>query len=156
MARKPRVVKKTTKKKKSVKKVAKKAPARRKAFKLPKTLGRCADMLYTLREERQLVSKTVDAIKAQEAELAEHLIQHLDKADAEGVKGRIARVGVVSKTVASVSDWDKFYKHILKTQDFSLMQRRANDVAFREIWEDKKSVPGVVPFTVLKISLTKA
>ncbi len=126
-----------------------------KPLKIPKTLGACADRLYELKQQRLEIEKVVKAYAAQEKELTEHLILNIDKSDATGVRGNVANAGIVTKTVATVSDWDKFYKHILKTKDFSLMQRRANDAACRERWEDKQMIPGVAPYNVLKVSLTK-
>ena len=122
---------------------------------IPKTLGGCADKLYALREKRQALQRQVDDIKKDENLIKEKLIQNLSKDDARGVLGRRARAAIVTKRVAAVRDWDKFYRHILKTRDFSLMQRRVSDPAVNERWEDDKQVPGVEPFTVIKVSVTK-
>lgn len=127
----------------------------KKTFTFPKTLGACADRIFTLREERKAAQKIVDAIEAEEKALKEHIIQTLPKSQASGVSGKLANVKTITKNVAHVEDWDKFYAHVKKTGSFDLMQKRLSDTAIQERWEGKKVVPGVVPFPVVTISVTK-
>ena len=122
---------------------------------IPKTLGACADKLYTLKEQRLKIQAQADAIEEQEKALKEHLIMHLSKEHAEGVAGRAARANITRTVVATAKDWDKFYVYVRQSGDFSLMQKRLHDAACRERWDAKEQIPGVEPFNVLKVSLTK-
>ena len=122
---------------------------------LPKKLGTCVDRLYTLREERKTLQGKIDAIKEKETEIKEHLIANLDKQDAQGVAGKKAKASITKQTVATPKDWDKFYQYLHKTKSYALMQRRLNDKACRELWEDGKTIPGVEPFNVLKVNVRK-
>lgn len=124
-------------------------------FKPPKQLGICADMLYTLRQQRFEKQKEVDALASQEKALKEHIINTLPKSEASGVGGKLARVTVVTKDVPQVKDWDAFYKHVKKTGQFELLQRRLTVSAIQERWEDGKEVPGVEHFTVVDVSINK-
>jgi len=124
-------------------------------FKMPKTLGLCADELYNTREQRKALQKEVDALTEKESLIKEHLINNLPKSDASGVTGKLVRVTAVTKTVAQVKDWDKFYAYIKKNNAFDLMQRRVSEAAVQERWEGKKKVPGVEPFNVVSISINK-
>ena len=124
-------------------------------FKFPKTIGACADKLYIIRQERLVQQKIVDALEEEEKALKEHIIATLPKSEAMGVAGKLARVTVVTKVVAQVKDWDAFYKYVLKTKSFDLLQRRLNDTAVKERWENKKTVAGVEPFQAVTISLNK-
>lgn len=121
----------------------------------PATLGACADELYQLRERRLLAQKQVDELAAQEAKLRDYVISELERQGATAVSGQHARAGVTFTQLGKVADWDAFYAHVRATGDFSLMQRRLNDGALRERWDAQETVPGVVPFAVPKISLTK-
>jgi hypothetical protein len=121
----------------------------------PPTLGACADELYRLREARLDAQKVVDALAAREAKLRDHVIGELERQGATAVSGKHARAGVTFTQLGKVADWDAFYAHVRATGDFSLMQRRLNDGALRERWDAKETVPGIVPFAVPKISLTK-
>ena len=127
-----------------------------KPFVPPKTLGACADLLYKLREERLTQVKVVTAIEDQEKLLREHIIQNLPKSDQKGAIGKLGKVTLGSKTVAQVKDWDLFYKYIAKSKNFALLQRRPGESAIQEIWDAKKPVPGVEPFTIVTLSVTKA
>ena len=123
--------------------------------KLPKTLGACADRLYELRTEIAALNKQAESLKAERFLIEEHLINNLPKEDARGVSGVQAKANIVTKTVASVKDWDKLYKYILKTKDFSLLKKSVADSSVKERWEAKKAVPGVEPFNVVKVSVNK-
>lgn len=122
---------------------------------VPKTLGACADRLYAIKAEVNALNKQIDQLKAEASSINDHLINVLPKDDARGIFGKVARAVITTKQVASVKDWEAFYKHILKTKDFSLMQRRVADTAVRERWDGGERVPGVEPFTVKIVSLNK-
>lgn len=113
-------------------------------------------MLYKLRQERLEQSKKVTALEEQETLLREHIIQNLPKSELEGAKGKFGKVTLGTKTTSRIADWDLFYKHILKTKNFALLQRRPGDSAIQEIWESGKKVPGVEPFNIITLSVTKA
>jgi hypothetical protein len=122
--------------------------------KMPKTFGACADLLYETREKRLAVSKQVEALEKEESEIRAYLIDNLPNADT-GAAGKLARVERYTKVVPKAEDWEKVYGWVKKTGRFDLLQRRLNDKAVAEMWENKKTVPGVEPFTVVAISLKK-
>lgn len=124
-------------------------------YKFPKAMGACADRLFELREKRLEEQKKVDAIEAEEKAIKEHIIQNLPKSEASGVAGKVARVTVITKQVPQVKDWDVFYKHVKKTGEFELLQRRLTDTAIRERWDAGKQVPGVESFNAVTLSINK-
>lgn len=124
-------------------------------YKFPKALGACADKLYNLRQSRLAQQKLVDVIEAEEKALKEHIINTLPKSEASGVAGKLARVTVTTKEVPQIKNWDAFYKHLKKTGQFDLMQRRLSDAAIKERWEAGKEIPGVEHFQVTTISMNK-
>lgn len=126
------------------------------AFKLPKTLGACADLLYTTRQRRLEMQKEVDALEEQEKQIKAHVINTLPKSDAKGVTGKVANVKVESEEVPTVTDWEAFYKYVSKNKAFDMLQRRINPKAIEERLEAKKKVDGIGSFTLVKVSCTKA
>ena len=122
---------------------------------VPKTLGACADKLYKVRAERQALNKQAKKLEEFEKLIKKKLIDELPKDKAEGVTGKAARVVIKKKIVGSVTDWDKLYAHIRKKKDFSLLQRRLSDASVKDQWESGKKIPGVEPFHVLSVSVTK-
>jgi hypothetical protein len=124
-------------------------------YKFPPKMGACADRLYLLREQRLAKQREAEAIELEEKALKEHIILTLPKSEASGVAGKVARVTVITKVVPQVKDWDVFYKHVKKTGQFDLLQRRLTDSAIKERWENGKEVPGVEHFNALIVSLNK-
>jgi len=124
-------------------------------YKFPKGLGACADKLYQIKQKRLDAQKIVDAFAAEESALKNHIIENLPKSDASGIAGKLARVTVVTKEVPQVTDWDALYKYVVKTKDFSLLQRRVGDAAIKERWEAGKEVPGVGHFNAVTVSMNK-
>jgi hypothetical protein len=126
-------------------------------LKIPKSLGACADLLYDLREKRLAAQKVVDAFATDETALKEHINENLPKGDT-GASGKHHHISVYTDPVPRIEDPDALYAHIKKTGDFDLLQRRLNNAAVKERWDDpknKKGVPGVGTFNVVKVSLTK-
>jgi hypothetical protein len=125
------------------------------AYQVPKTLGACADALYTTRQQRLTEQKDITAFEAIEKALKEHLITTLPKSDQTGAQGRLARVTVVTKKIPIVEDWEAFYKHIKKTNQFDLLNRALNVAAVQERWDSGKAVPGVGSFNAVSVSVNK-
>lgn len=132
------------------KKLALKVPKLR----IPKSLGACADTLFDIRQDRLALEKVVDAMKANETTLTNHIIDNLPRGDT-GAAGKHHKVQTRVEQVPQVEDWPKVYDHIKKTGAFDLLQRRLNPKAVMERLEDNKKVPGTKLFPVVKVSLTQ-
>lgn len=128
---------------------------KRPKFKLPKTLAQCADLAYALRIERLEVQRDAAAIGKEETQVKEHLIQNLPKSNASGVSGKVANAKVVKQQVPQITDKKKLLAYVKKTGDWDLLTIGVNTTAVEERWANKKKVPGVEPFQIIKVSLTK-
>lgn len=124
-------------------------------FKLPKTMAECADLAYTLREERYAIQRQAKEVAEKEALLREHIIQNLPKSQASGVSGKVANAKVETDTVPMFTDKAKFLAYVKKTGDFDLMTTGMNASAVKARWENKKKVPGIGETQIVKLSLTK-
>ena len=124
-------------------------------YKFPKEMGKCADMLYEMRNKRLELGKVITEQEEEEKALKEHIIATLPKSEASGVAGKLARVTVVSKDVPQVKDWDAFYKYITKNKAFDCLNRAVNKKAVEERWEAGKKVDGVEAFTAVTVSINK-
>lgn len=133
----------------------KKTTTKKDAFKVPKTVGACADLLFELRAKKSEAKKKVDEIEAQEKAVKDFLIENLPKSSQTGAVGKLAKAQVVTKQEPQVEDWDALYAHISKTKSWDLLQRRLSTGAIKERWENKKQVPGVGVFPVVSVSVTK-
>lgn len=126
-----------------------------KAYKFPKSMGACADLVYQLREKRLAGQKLVDEVEAEEMALKDHIINNLPKSEATGAAGKLARVTVVTKKVPQVRDWDAFWKGFDKKRDIDLLPRSLSKAAVEARWEAGKKIPGVVSFTAVTLSINK-
>lgn len=124
-------------------------------FKLPKTMAECADLAYTLREERYAIQRQAKEVADKEALLREHIIKNLPKSQASGVSGKVANAKVEVDTVPTFTDKAKFLAYVKKTGDFDLMTTGMNASAVKARWENKKKVPGIGETQIVKLSLTK-
>lgn len=139
-----------------VENVSKPKKEKRKPLKLPKSLAQCADLAYQLRAERLEVQRDAAAIGTDEKLVKEHLIQNLPKSQASGVSGKVANAKIEKMKVPQIKDKKKLLDHVKKTGDWDLLTIGINTSAVEERWENKKKVPGVEAFEVIKVSLTKA
>ena len=129
-------------------------------FKIPKTHGACADLLYATRADRLALAKDLAVLEAKEFQLKLHLINSLPKSDSSGVAGKVARVTISTKTVPTVKDWNKLYKYmasqVVKNPGiFGMLQRRVNDKAIKEMWDARVKVPGVEPYDAPTVGINK-
>ena len=115
----------------------------------PNDLGTEADRLLALRTKRIELSKEVDALKAQETELQNKIIEDLMGISLTSASGK-------SQTVPTVVDWSKLEDFIAETGYFHLFQRRVSGPAYIELLEKDGSVPGVEPTTLTKLSLARS
>ena len=124
-------------------------------IKLPTKLAAVADLLYTTRQKRLEVQKKVDYLAAVESACKERLINELPKGAATGIAGKVAAVSIRMDVKPHVEDWDAFYTYIVKTKQFELLQRRTNDAAIKDRWEESVSIPGISKFNAVKVSCVK-
>lgn len=130
--------------------------ATEKKYRFPRTMGKCADKLYDLRQKRLTMQKEVDAVAAEEKALKAHIIDNLPKSQASGIAGKTARVTVVTKEEPQIKDHDAFRKYLNRTKRFDLAYKmRPAAPAIREMWEDGKEIPGIEKFNVVTVSLNK-
>jgi hypothetical protein len=130
--------------------------AKEKAFQIPKKLGACADLLYTLRVDRLAIEKTVDDLKKKENTMKAHLLVKLGAEQAaKGIVGELATVRVLSETIPVVSSWEDLSAYIVKNNAVDLLQRRLSNDGVKSRWEEGKAVPGVDKLATQKLSITK-
>lgn len=119
------------------------------------TTAACADLLYRTREKRYVLQHQVDDLQAEETALKTRLISELQAINAEGITGKVCRVEIKLRPVYMVRDWDLFYKHIVKTKNFELLQKRLSTTAIKERWDAGKTVPGVAQEDMAELSIHK-
>lgn len=122
---------------------------------VPKTLGRCADEYHEVRELRLAMQKEVDAVKARESEIYNHLVDNLSASDDTGAAGLKYRAQIATSEEPTVQDWEELYDYIHENDRFDLLSKSLAKKAVKEMQERDENVPGVGKITVKKVSITK-
>jgi hypothetical protein len=124
-------------------------------FKIPKTIGACADRLYAIKLAKAEVAKQEKLLDEEKSLLTDHIINTLPKSETTGVAGKTARVTVVESSVPRVTDWDLFWEKFNKKKDFDLLNKAVNAAAINARIDAGKAVAGVEMFKLKKLSLNK-
>ena len=128
-----------------------------KANKAEVNLSKQIDMLYKTRLKRLELNREAEALKTEEQMLKDMIINALKsqpRPEFRTTSGFLAELRM--KAVPSVADWDAFYAHITKTQEWDLIHRRVTDTAVRARWEAGDEVPGVARTDVYDLSITQS
>lgn len=122
-----------------------------------KELAMVADLWFDKYNARLDADKTAAKLKAVEQMAYALLIEQMRFQELTAIGGKKVRVSMDPNPdyQPHVKDWAAFYKYILMTEDFSLLERRPGRAAIKERWEDDKAVPGVEKFPVYKLSRNK-
>jgi hypothetical protein len=116
-------------------------------------VGATIDQLWGYREQKRALETQIKEVEEKAKEIEEKLMERLGKEGLEKATGTKASVSITSSVTADVQDWDAFYPYIAKNKFWHLLQRRVSDPSYRELLEQGKKVPGVVPFTKKRINL---
>lgn len=122
---------------------------------LPAKPGECADLLYTLRERRLEIQHQLERFEKAEGQLRDFFINTLPKSSETGCAGSTARVQIETKVVPQTENWSAVYQYITKNNAFELLQKRLNEGAVKEYWDEGVQIPGVTTFIAKKVSCTK-
>jgi hypothetical protein len=122
--------------------------------KVPAAVGAAIDALMKMRREREAAEAKVNGVKAIESAFEEAIFAKFEKAKLQGARGKIAQATIERRTSATIEDYNALIKHIKKTGDFDLFQRRVSGPACRERWGAGKTIPGVGTFTSVRLALT--
>ena len=123
-------------------------------YKKAKTPATSADFLYLAsKEELKKARDVFNSIDKFLTKLEQWFIENMEQGQT-GVSGKVGRVEVKKKIIASAEDWDKFYSHIKKKGEFDLLNKAINQKAVGARWEAGKEIPGLMRFEKQVISLT--
>ena len=82
-------------------------------LKIPKTPGKCVDLLYEKKQLARALAKPLEAVEADVKTLEAHIIETFPANDAEGVIGQDAKVIINRLDVATVKDWHQLFTYIV-------------------------------------------
>ena len=120
-----------------------------------KALDTMIDGIFDIRNEIKALNKTVDGLKAQKEEMELKLMDMMDAVGTDQSRSSVATATITETVVPQVTDWDAFWKYIMRNKATYLVERRAAAVAFRETLEQRKGrpIPGVSSFTKRSVGI---
>lgn len=123
---------------------------------VPKSIGRCADLYAQVRDLRRAMDKEVEAVKARETELREHIINSLSKSDDTGAAGLLYRAQITIDDVVRVKDWSTVWRWAKDNDRPDIYQKRLSEKAVTDwIAQNGKAIPGTEVVHVPNVSITK-
>ena len=118
------------------------------------TVGSLIDKIENVREKRRAIAEQDKVLAAQYAELEDAIMQRLDADGTQKASSKKATVSISEVVLAEVN-WELAWPLIAKNPQ--LVQRRASDPAFRELYEQKgekfMAKYGMTPFIKRKLNL---
>jgi hypothetical protein len=114
-------------------------------------LNTLIESLCSLKREKKALEAKVGSVDEQIADVE---LRILEAMDAEGViltKSPVGKVTVSESVYPAVEQWDQFYEFIHENKYFHLLERRPAVLAYRELLNLGRPVPGVLPFTKRKV-----
>ena len=119
-------------------------------------LAQLADEYKAAKQARLDYEKGAKPLKERETELYNELYAALtENEELNGVVGKTCVAKIVYKRVSQVNDWESVYDFIKKNSAFELLPKRLSEPAVREHWEAGEAIPGVEPYEVATLSITK-
>jgi len=119
------------------------------------TIGQLTDAMFRVREEKKRRQQGVDECQAKYNELEAMLFEALDAQDSRKGEGQMAGASITTQTIPQVDDWAKVNHFVLRHKRLDLFQKRLSPAVYRDLLEERKEVPGIVPATVRRINLRK-
>ena len=105
---------------------------------------------------REQLKAAQNEVKRCEEALEAKKRQYMDALGQVGLKeGRNGThsAAIVEKVVPQVTDWDAFYDFIHSNKFYHLLQRRPSTTGCQELFATQGSIPGVVEFRKVDISI---
>ena len=116
--------------------------------------GDLLDRIVVLREELAEVAEQEKFIKGEISAIEDELLTRMDERKTDRLSNDKLTASKTTTVHASVLDWDAVYDFIKTSGDFSLVQKRISETAYRELLA-MGHVPGIIPKEVTKVAFRK-
>ena len=120
------------------------------------TLGDLAAIRANLKHQKTVINNQLKAIDIQINENTQQLIDAMTDAGLSKAAIEGYTISVVTEVMPTLEDFDKFVEYVEETGNRSLLYRRVNPAAFRELLDDGQAVPGVASYEKQKINARKS
>ena len=119
-------------------------------------IGTLIDAIQAARVRKALLEKEAEKYATDIRNLEFVIIKTLGDLKLERATHNGVTVTPKQETFPHVEDWARFQAYILETGYLHLLEKRPTVLAYREMLELGRQVPGVVPFVKTKLSVRTA
>jgi len=95
-------------------------------------------------------------LKATQRELETTIAIRMQEQGLDKISNDVATISLKTETVPTVEDWDELHEHIVKTNQFELLQKRMSATAYRELLAMGTEVPGVKSTELTRVNFRSA
>ena len=110
------------------------------------------DNLADVRDKMRSLQEQEKALRIRRNDLESAIIGKMDEQGIDQIANNLCTISKKLEIVPTVEDWDILYKHILRTTQFELLQKRMSATAYRELLQMNRLVPGVKATELTKIN----
>ena len=96
-----------------------------------------------VRNQIKVVQSEEKLLKSQQRELESQISIRMQEQGLDKISNDICTISLKNEIVPTVEDWDQLHEHIIKTNQFELLQKRMSATAYRELITTGMDVPGV-------------
>ncbi len=104
------------------------------------------DLLTELAKTKREIKNLQEAeklYKQTQRELESQIVIRMQEQGLDKVSNDLCTISIKQEIVPTVENWDDVHQHIVKTNQFELLQKRMSATAYRELVASGMDVPGV-------------
>lgn len=117
------------------------------------SIGDRIDRLHELREQKRSKEDEIKDLNSQMADLENIIMLEMQNQSVEKLTSPKATVYLNRSVKPQIEDWDAFLDYVSESRQFQLLERRVSSSGFKEMLEHGRPVPGLVPFTLVKLGI---
>lgn len=124
---------------------------------MAKNVGPMIDKLFAAKTLKEKAESKAKKLRDEYNEMKDKVRAELVKQELDGANGVKARVSLIHRTVAVISEYNKFEKFVYKNKALHLLTKTPSTVAWRELLEERKGrpIPGMSSFQKIDLRVTK-
>ena len=108
--------------------------------------------LARTKKEIKSIQDSEKAYKATQRELEAQIVIRMQEQGLDKVSNDLCTISIKQEIVPTVENWDDVHQHIVKTNQFELLQKRMSATAYRELVALGMDVPGVKSTELTRIN----
>ena len=112
-------------------------------------LAKTKKEIKNLQEAEKLYKKT-------QRELESQIVIRMQEQGLDKVSNDLCTISIKQEIVPTVENWDDVHEHIVKTNQFELLQKRMSATAYRELIALGMDVPGVKSTELTRVNFRSA